>query len=287
MSLRDALVSLPQYILPHHPLSRVMHHLTRCENRLWKDAFIRNIIRIYGVDMSEALEPDPDAYPSFNAFFTRPLKPDARPLSAEPGALLCPADGAISQIGRIADDSLIQAKGKSFSATELLGGDPARGELFRDGHFATIYLSPRDYHRLHMPLTGTLREMVHVPGRLFSVNAATTRFVPNLFARNERVVAVFDTEVGPMALVLVGAIFVASIETVWHGVVTPPTASQIRTWVYSEDAPRLEKGAEMGRFNMGSTIVVLFGKDAVDWGKDLGEGDKVRMGQALGYRHTV
>lgn len=282
MNLRDALVSLPQYALPHHPLSRVMHHLTRCENQVWKDAFIKNIIRIYGVDMNEALEPDPSAYPSFNAFFTRPLKPEARPLCPEPDALLCPADGAISQLGRITDDRIIQAKGKTFSATELLGGDPARGADFRDGHFATIYLSPRDYHRLHMPLAGTLREMIHIPGRLFSVNAATTRFVPNLFARNERVAALFDTEAGPMALVLVGAIFVASIETVWHGVVTPPTAPGIRTWEYSEDAPRFEKGAEMGRFNMGSTIVVLFGKDAVNWQASLEPGEKVSMGQRLG-----
>jgi len=283
LNIRDALVSLPQYILPHHALSRLMHHLTRCENRIWKDAFIKTIIRLYGVDMGEALEPDPAAYPCFNAFFTRPLKPDARPLGTDPGALLCPADGAISQIGRITDDRVLQAKGQTFTVTELLGNDPARAEPFRDGHFATIYLSPRDYHRLHMPLAGSLREMVHIPGRLFSVNAATTRFVPRLFARNERVATIFDTEeAGPMALVLVGAIFVASIETVWHGVVTPPSVPSVRAWQYPSAAVHLDKGAEMGRFNMGSTVIVLMGKDAIAWRNEQSAGDPVKMGQSLG-----
>lgn len=259
-----------------------MYHLARCENRAWKNALIKTAIRLYQIDMSEVLESDPEAYPCFNAFFTRPLKSDARPLWAEPGAVLGPADGTLSQIGRTTGDRILQAKGKTYSVHELLGGDPARTEPFRDGRFATIYLSPRDYHRLHMPLTGRLREMVHIPGRLFSVNAATTRCVPNLFARNERVAAIFDTEAGPMALVLVGAIFVASIETVWHGIVTPPSAPAVRTWHYGADAPLLEKGAEMGRFNMGSTIIVLFGRDAVDWDERLGVGAKVCMGQALG-----
>jgi phosphatidylserine decarboxylase len=283
LNIRDALVSLPQYALPHHALSRLMHHLTRCENRIWKDAFIKTIIRQYGVDMGEALEPDPTAYPCFNAFFTRPLKPEARPLSTEPGALLCPADGAISQIGRITDELVLQAKGKTFTVTELLGDDAARAEPFRDGHFATIYLSPRDYHRLHMPLAGTLREMAHIPGRLFSVNAATTRFVPRLFARNERVAAIFHTEAGPMALVLVGAIFVASIETVWHGVVTPPSVPSVRAWQYPSGTVLLDKGAEMGRFNMGSTILLLMGRDAIAWRNDLNAGDPVKMGQSLGH----
>lgn len=275
------LFSLIQYPLPHHALSRVMHHLTRCENRAWKNAFIKNIVRIYGVDLSEALEPNPEAYPSFNAFFTRTLRPDARPLCADAGALLCPADGAVSQIGDIAADRILQAKGKHFSATELLGGDAERAKPFENGKFATIYLSPRDYHRLHMPLTGTLREMVHVPGRLFSVNNATADNVPNLFARNERVAAIFDTEAGPMALVLVGAIFVASIETVWHGVVTPPAGQSVQTWDYRQSPMTLNRGEEMGRFNMGSTIIVLFGENAVEW-EALGPGAKVRMGENLG-----
>jgi phosphatidylserine decarboxylase len=275
------LFSLIQYPLPHHALSRVMHRLTRCENRAWKNAFIKNIVRVYGVDLSEALEPNPEAYPSFNAFFTRALRPDARPLCADTGTLLCPADGAISQIGDITAGRILQAKGKEFSATELLGGDAERARPFENGKFATIYLSPRDYHRLHMPLTGTLREMVHVPGRLFSVNNATADHVPNLFARNERVAALFDTEAGPMALVLVGAIFVASIETVWHGVVTPPAGRSVQTWDYRQSPMTLNRGEEMGRFNMGSTIIVLFGENAVEW-EALVPGATVRMGGKLG-----
>lgn len=282
MNFREALFVLPQYVLPQHGLSRLMHHVTRCENRAWKNAFIKSFIRLFDVNMDEAAEPDPTAYPCFNAFFTRALKPEARPLSTDPRALLCPADGALSQIGTVTGDRIIQAKGKTFSATQLLGGDAERAKPFRDGRFATIYLSPRDYHRLHMPLAGHLREMVHVPGRLFSVNTATANCVPGLFARNERVVALFDTEAGPMALVLVGAIFVASIETVWHGVVTPPTASAIRVWNYGKDAHDLAKGAELGRFNMGSTLIALFGEDAVFWERDLMPGSAVRMGQILG-----
>ena len=282
-NLTEHLFSLPQYILPHHILSRAMHRLARCENQVWKNTFINSIVRIYGVDMSEAAESDPNAYPSFNAFFTRALKSGARPLSPESDALLCPADGAISQIGDIRAGRIFQAKGKYFSAAELLGGDTELAKPFENGKFATIYLSPKDYHRLHMPLDGTLREMVHVPGRLFSVNAATANTVPNLFARNERVAAIFDTEVGPMALVLVGAIFVASIETVWHGEVTPPTVAEVRTWTYSGDSPKLAKGEEMGRFNMGSTIIVMLGEQAVAWENALKAGDKVRLRQTLGH----
>jgi phosphatidylserine decarboxylase len=280
--LAESLFALLQYPLPHHPLSRVMHKLTRCENRFFKNVFIKTIIALFKVNMAEAQETNLDAYPSFNAFFTRLLKPEVRPLCPEKGAVLCPADGAVSQLGKIANGRIFQAKGKDFSAVELLGGDVERAKPFANGSFATIYLSPRDYHRLHMPLRGTLRQMIHVPGRLFSVNAATTNNVPGLFARNERVVAMFDTEVGPMALVLVGAIFVASIETVWHGEVTPPTATEVRIWDYAKNPLILDKGAEMGRFNMGSTIVVLFGENAISWEEALAAGDAVRMGQKIG-----
>jgi phosphatidylserine decarboxylase len=282
MMSKDPWFALLQYPLPHHALSRAMHFLARWENRAWKNAFIENIVRFYGVDMSEAVEPDPKAYPSFNAFFTRALKPEARPLCAEAGAFLSPADGAISQIGNIEAGRMVQAKGKSFSVLELLGGDAERAEAFENGKFATIYLSPRDYHRLHMPMAGTLREMAHVPGRLFSVNAATVEQVPNLFARNERVAAIFNTAAGPMALVLVGAIFVASIETVWDGVVTPPSASEIRAWSYPNNPPTLAQGEEMGRFNMGSTIIVLMGENALRWEEGLQPGDKLKMGSCLG-----
>jgi phosphatidylserine decarboxylase len=197
----------------------------------------------------------------------------------------CPVDGAVSQIGVADDDRLLQAKGRTFSLAALLGGDPERARPFRGGAFATLYLSPRDYHRIHMPLAGRLREMVHVPGKLFSVSPLTTRVVPELFARNERVAALFDTPAGPMAVVLVGAINVASIETVWAGAITPPLGKTVRRWSYppnGEGAVRLDKGAELGRFNMGSTVILLFGRDAVRWEPAIRAGATVRMGQGLG-----
>lgn len=283
MTPKEALTTLPQYLLPHHALSRLMSHFTHCENTIWKNLFIKQIIRHYGVNMTEALHEDIDAYKSFNDFFTRELKPSVRPLTSEAHAVACPADGAVSQAGIITDDRIFQAKGKSFTTTELLGGDTVKSEPFKNGSFTTIYLSPKDYHRLHMPLSGTLKEMIHIPGRLFSVNTATTHSVPGLFARNERVVAIFDTEAGPMALVLVGAIFVSSVETVWHGVVTPPTVNHIQTWGYNDAAIQLEIGSEMGRFNMGSTIIVLFGKDKVTWDQGLKADASVQLGQLIGH----
>jgi phosphatidylserine decarboxylase len=258
-----------------------MHYLTRCEHPKVKDYLIMKFIDLYGVDMNQAENPDPDSYAHFNAFFTRALKSGARPITDEANAVLCPADGAISQLGSIDGDRIIQAKGMDYSVETLLGGDPERAEMFQNGSFATIYLSPKDYHRLHMPLSGRLRQMVHVPGRLFSVNAATARTVPGLFARNERVAAIFWTDCGPMALILVGAIFVASIETVWHGVVTPPTQRDPSLWDYTHESIYLDRGAEMGRFNMGSTIIVLFGEGAMDWSAGLEPGQIVRMGQTL------
>jgi phosphatidylserine decarboxylase len=280
--LRQNLFALPQYALPQHTLSRLMRILTHSRNRRWKNFLARTFVRVYGVDMAEALEASLEAYPSFNDFFTRSLKADVRPLCADSTTVASPADGVISQIGDLDQDKLVQAKGRTFTASELLGGDPARAAPFIGGHFATIYLSPRDYHRLHMPVTGTLQAMLHVPGRLFSVNAATTASVPNLFARNERVVTLFKTEAGPMALVLVGAIFVSSIETVWHGVVTPPTAKAVRVWDYATNPITLARGDELGRFNMGSTIIILFPHGKVRWGEHLSAGSRVRVGQALG-----
>lgn len=282
MNFKEALTTFPQYALPHHTLSRLMSSLTHCENKAWKNLFIKQVIRHYGVNMDEALDENIDAYQSFNHFFTRELKPGARPLTTEKNAIACPADGAVSQAGDISGGDIFQAKGKSFTAIELLGGCPQRAQPFENGKFATIYLSPKDYHRLHMPLTGTLKEMVHIPGRLFSVNAATTRSVPRLFARNERVAAIFDTEAGPMALVLVGAIFVCSIETVWHGVVTPPTVSSVRTWQYDSDAPTLNIGEEMGRFNMGSTVVILFGPNKAQWTEEFNADRRVKLGELIG-----
>lgn len=281
-TIKDTLTSLPQYLLPQHALSRLMSRLTHSENVAWKNFFIQQIIRHYGVNMDEAREPNIESYRSFNHFFTRELKLGIRPLTSDAKAIACPADGAVSQAGRITGGTIFQAKGKSFSAVDLLGGSPERAAPFQDGEFATIYLSPKDYHRLHMPLTGTLREMVHIPGRLFSVNTATANVVPGLFARNERVAAIFDTDAGPMALVLVGAIFVSSVETVWHGVVTPPTVRSVQTWRYGDDAPVLRIGEEMGRFNMGSTIIVLFGKDKAQWRDGLTAGAPVRLGEKIG-----
>lgn len=284
MTLKDALTTLPQYILPHHALSRMMSKLTHCENKAWKNLFIKQIIRHYGVNMDEAQQPDINAYKSFNDFFTRDLKPSARQLTSEVNAIASPADGAVSQAGAISEGEIFQAKGKSYTALDLLGGSEERAKAFNNGVFTTIYLSPKDYHRLHMPITGTLREMVHVPGRLFSVNIATTRSVPRLFARNERVVAIFDTELGPMALVLVGAIFVSSIETVWHGVVTPPSVTSVQTWDYKENAPTLKMGEEMGRFNMGSTIIVLFANNKVQWDSEFVADKIVKLGEMIAKR---
>lgn len=282
MNFKEALTTLPQYVLPHHALSGLMSRLTHCENKTWKNLFIKQIIRHYGVNMDEALDPDINAYLSFNHFFTRELKPGVRPLTIEKNAIACPADGAVSQAGNITGGDIFQAKGKSYTTIDLLGGSTERAAPFENGLFTTIYLSPKDYHRLHMPLTGTLREMVHIPGRLFSVNTATTNSVPGLFARNERVAAIFDTDAGPMALVLVGAIFVSSVETVWHGVVTPPTNSSVQTWRYENNAPKLNIGEEMGRFNMGSTIIVLFGKDKAQWVDGFKAEKRVKLGELIG-----
>jgi len=281
----DRLRNLPQYLLPQRLLTRLTYRLTRVRTPWFKNALIQQVARKFRVNLSEALEPNPRAYPDFNAFFTRALKPGARPIAPGDRVVCCPVDGAVSQIGLAESDTLLQAKGRSFSLTALLGGDTERARLFQGGAFATLYLSPRDYHRIHMPLAGRLREMDHIPGKLFSVSPLTTRMVPDLFARNERVAALFDTPAGPMALVLVGAINVASIETVWAGAITPPLGKTIRNWSYppnGDGAVRLDKGAEMGRFNMGSTVIVLFGQEAVRWEQEIQPGATVRMGQRLG-----
>jgi phosphatidylserine decarboxylase len=282
MTLKEALTTLPQYILPHHFLSGLMSKFTHSEIKVWKNLMITQIIKFYGVNMSEAKEQDINNFASFNHFFTRELKSDIRPITSANNAIACPADGAVSQAGLIEQGQIFQAKGKSFSAVDLLGGDEARVQPFIDGSFATIYLSPKDYHRLHMPIKGSLTEMIHIPGRLFSVNNATANSVPKLFARNERVACLFDTEFGPMALVLVGAIFVSSIETTWHGVVTPPSTDSVRSWQYQDDPLVIEKGAEMGRFNMGSTVIVLFAKDKVKWEANFKAGKEVKLGELIG-----
>lgn len=265
------------HILPQHWLSARMYDLARSEIPWLKNALIRYVRSHYAVDMQEAVVQDPLAYPSFNAFFTRALKPGARPV--DPEAAVSPADGVLSQAGRIQHDRLIQAKGHEFSLYALLAGDGDSASQFESGSFATIYLSPRDYHRVHMPLAGRLREMVFVPGDLFSVSEATTQLVPGLFARNERMILRFDTDRGPMAVILVGAIFVGSMQTVWHGEVK---SDRVQHWQYTgADAPYFEKGAEIARFNMGSTVIVLHPQYAVDMREEL-VGQHVRMGQAIG-----
>lgn len=285
--MKQRLFIISQYLLPHHLLSRLIGCVAECRIGWLKDRLIAWFARRYQVDMSEAQVEDPQAYEHFNAFFTRALKEGARPLEQTTGAILCPADGAISQLGAIEHGRIFQAKGHSFSAVELLGGDSERAAPFMGGRFATVYLSPRDYHRVHMPLAGTLKEMVYVPGRLFSVNQTTAENVPELFARNERVVCLFDTERGPMAVVLVGAMIVASVETVWAGLVTPPRR-ELKSTRYDAAARapiELAKGAELGRFKLGSTAIVLFGPDQVQWADQLGAGSAVRMGQLLGNPH--
>ncbi|MGH8436892.1 MAG: archaetidylserine decarboxylase [Pseudomonas sp.] len=282
--MKQRLFILSQYLLPHHLLSRLISCAAECRATWLKNRLITWFVQHYQVNMSEALVEEPTAYEHFNAFFTRALKDGARPLDETPGAILCPADGAISQLGQIELGRLFQAKGHSFSTLELLGGDAERAAPFMGGEFATIYLSPKDYHRVHMPLTGSLKEMVYVPGRLFSVNQTTAENVPELFARNERLVCLFDTERGPMAVVLVGAMIVAAIETVWAGQVTPPKR-ELRTTRYDAAARgpvALEKGAELGRFKLGSTAVVLFGPNQVKWAEELVAGSAVRMGQRMG-----
>ncbi|MEX6501485.1 archaetidylserine decarboxylase [Pseudomonas zhanjiangensis] len=282
--MKQRLFILSQYLLPHHLLSRLIGFAAECRIDAFKNRLISWFIKRYGVDMSEAQVETPSAFEHFNAFFTRALKDGARPLDSTPGAILCPADGTVSQLGTIEHGRVFQAKGHSFSVVELLGGDSERAAPFMGGEFATIYLSPKDYHRVHMPLAGTLREMVYVPGRLFSVNQTTAENVPELFARNERAVCLFDTERGPMAVVLVGAMIVASIETVWAGLVTPPKRV-LKTFRYDEAARApitLDTGAEMGRFKLGSTAIVLFGPNQVQWAEGLAANGSVRMGQCLG-----
>lgn len=284
MNLNTLLKVAPQYALPHHLLSQLMSYVTHCESPLVKKTLLNWFLANYAVNLDEAEYPNLDDYASFNAFFTRSLKAGVRPINPDRSTLVCPADGAISQLGRIEAGQIFQAKGHHYTVTDLLGGDQNRAAAFENGEFATVYLSPRDYHRLHMPYAGKLTEMVHVPGRLFSVNSITAANVPNLFARNERVICHFETELGPMALILVGAIFVSSIETVWHGVVTPPTRNDVRQWHYQQQNIELNKGDELGRFNMGSTIIMLFGEQTLRWQSHLQNGVAVKMGEAVAER---
>lgn len=281
---------LLQYILPHHLLTWCVRGITRIRFTPFKDSAIKLFIRAFKVDMSIAQQPDASAYPDFNSFFTRPLKPEARPIANAPGEIACPVDGAISQLGSITEDGCIfQAKGHDYSLEELLGGSKEMAALFKNGAFATIYLSPRDYHRIHMPLQGTLQQMIYVPGRLFSVSKFASEQVPRLFARNERLINLFETDAGPMAMVMVGALNVAGMETVWAGNIPDKVNWEIKKWDYRDDATekeiRLTHGEEMGRFNMGSTVILLYAKQRIQWKKGLSAESSVQMGQLLANTH--
>lgn len=273
----DRLKTLPQYCLPQKAFSSAFGWVASVRRPLWfKNWSINHFIKKYHVDMSEAVESKAENYSCFNAFFTRLLKPHLRPIS---NGMISPVDGEISEIGEIHNGHIFQAKNHYFSLSDLLGGDVSLASFFENGSYATFYLSPKDYHRIHMPISGALKTMIHVPGKLFSVNQRTARTVPELFAKNERVITVFETEKGKVAVILVGAMIVASIATKWAGIVTPPRKLGIQRWTY--DDIFLEKGEEMGYFQLGSTAIVLFQANQVKWDKTLKNGNSVKMGQKI------
>ncbi len=272
-----------QFALPQHALSWLVRKATRWTWSPWKNLLIRTAIARFKIDLSDAASPDPRDYPSFNAFFTRALQPGARPIAPGEDAVVCPADGVVSQVGSIDGDEILQAKGRSYTVDALLGGDREWSARFTNGQFLTIYLSPRDYHRVHMPWAGRLVATRYVPGRLFSVDDRSTRGIDRIFARNERLICLFDSSTGPMAVILVGALMVSAIDTVW-GVPERPDRAPITRSFGSAQAPELARGVEMGRFNMGSTVIVLFGAGAVRWRPNLAAGSPVRMGDRIATR---
>jgi len=277
---RDRLFILSQYCIPQHTLSRLIGYLADCENPWLKSKIIQLFSHFFPINMAEAERENHEQYVSFNDFFTRELKAGARPIVQDENTIASPADGAISEIGTIEKDQLLQAKGHKYSLLALLGGDTALAEQFNNGAFATIYLSPKDYHRVHMPLAGTLQKTLYVPGKLFSVNQTTANNVPGLFARNERLVCVFETDSGPMIVILVGAMIVAAIETVWAGQIAPQSKK-----VNAIDLTKtieLNKGGEMGRFKLGSTAIVLFPENTVTWNETLENGSAIQLGELLG-----
>jgi len=278
----DRFAVLPQYLLPKKALTAFAGQVAGAPMGALTTAIIRRFIRRYNVNMDEAANPDPASYPTFNAFFTRALKDGARPQAA--ADFTCPVDGAISQFGAIERDQIFQAKGHRYSTTALVGGDAALAAQFESGSFATLYLSPRDYHRIHMPCDGVLQRMIYVPGELFSVNPTTARGVPGLFARNERVVCVFETAHGPLVLTLVGATIVGSMATVWHGVVNPPRRPAVHEWHYEGQAGRLKQGEEMGRFLLGSTVVMLWPRGQIGFNPAWAPGKAIHLGEAMGMR---
>ena len=281
--MSDRIKVLPQYLLPKRALTTFAGHVAGARGGAWTTNLIRWFVGKYGVNMAEALNPDIASYASFNAFFTRALRPDARPLA--PADFVCPVDGAISQIGQINDHQIFQAKGHTFTTAELVGGDARLAAHFQHGSFANLYLSPKDYHRLHMPCDGRLTRMIYVPGALFSVNPTTARGIPGLFARNERVVCVFESvEHGTFVMTLVGATIVGSMATVWHGVVNPTRPGKVCEWDYQDQQIVLKQGDEMGRFLLGSTIVMLFKQDTIAFNPAWGPQGAIRLGEMMGKR---
>jgi phosphatidylserine decarboxylase len=278
--MQTPLKVLIQYIAPQHLLTRMVRCLADCRWKWFKTWSIKRLIRVHHVDPSEALIEDLGAYPTFNSFFTRHLKPALRPIAHGANQIVSPADGSISQLGKIDADTILQAKNFNYSATTLLGGSEVIARSFYNGSFATIYLAPRNYHRVHMPFSGKLRQTIYIPGQLFSVNQLTAKTVPHLFTRNERLVCIFDTSMGPMAVVLVGAMLVGQIETVWP---CDLQTKKISIKNYPE-SPTLEAGAELGHFKMGSTVIVLFAKNQMEWASQLQETVEVKMGQSIGLK---
>ncbi len=277
----DSLKIFFQYVLPKHLVSVLAGKLADVKKPWVKNTFIKKFAKAYNIDMSNAVQPELTEYPCFNDFFTRAIHLDSRPIDSDANSFCSPVDGAMSQFGKINDGKIIQAKNHSYSALELLGGNSQHAEIFEQGEFCTIYLAPKDYHRIHMPCDGKLEEMIHVPGQLFSVNPLTAQNVPKLFARNERVVCMFDTKFGKMAMVLVGATIVGSIETVWQGNITPPTRKQIKQWQYQEGDVTLAKGEEMGRFKLGSTVVLLMENKNWQWDQAIQLEKGLVLGQKL------
>ncbi len=277
--MSERLAVLPQYLIPKQALTVLAGRVARARGGRLTTQLIACFVRRYQVDMSEAADSDIASYPTFNDFFTRALRAGARPLAA--AELICPVDGAISQYGAIEGEQIFQAKGHHYSCTALVGGDAALAGRFSDGSFATLYLSPRDYHRIHMPCDGRLTRMIYVPGDLFSVNPTTARGVPGLFARNERVVCVFESARGPFVLVLVGATIVGSMATVWHGLVNPPRTREVRQWAYDGEPVALNQGQEMGRFLLGSTVVMLFPKGPLKFNPAWAPGQPTRLGEPM------
>lgn len=282
VSTGDRLFAALQYALPKHLMSRVIYAIARSESRFVKNTFLRIFLKLFDIDMAEAAQPDPFAYRTFNDFFTRALKPSVRPIAAEPQCVVSPVDGTVSQVGELLNESILQAKGRTYTLQELLAGDEDAIAAYRNGSFACIYLAPYNYHRIHMPYSGTALKNIYVPGELFSVNASTARSVPRVFARNERLICEFKTPIGRVAVILVGALHVGSIETVHCGEVNPPPRRRKQPEIIAKGIGRdFAKGEELGRFNMGSTVVLLFERNRVHWDASMRPNATVRLGRPI------